>query len=148
MAAGIFLFSRSILQIPIAHVLDKICGENDDFMVMFVFSILMGFVPLLYLVIDTPFQLYIVQFILGFLTAFTYPAYMALFTRHTDKGKEGTEWGIYFTLTDVVGAALAMVGGYLAVSVGFSILIVSVTVVSVMGALMLWFIRPYMRKTC
>ena len=49
LAAGIFLFSRSILQVPIAHMIDKICGEKDDFWFMFVFSILMALVPLLYL---------------------------------------------------------------------------------------------------
>ena len=148
LAAGIFLFSRSILQVPIAHMIDKICGEKDDFWFMFVFSILMALVPLLYLVIDTPMELYLVQFLLGFMTAFTYPAYMAIFTRHTDKGKEGTEWGIYFTLTDVMSAALAMTGGYLATTAGFPILIVGVSVLSVIGALLLLPIRPYMKKTC
>ena len=93
-AAGVYLFSRSILQIPIAHLLDKIRGEKDDFWFMFVFSLLSGVVPLLYPVIHTPLQLYVVQFILGFFTAFTYPAFMAIFTRHIDKGKDGTEWGI------------------------------------------------------
>lgn len=37
MAAGIYLFSRSILQVPIAHFLDKTRGEKDDFWSMFVF---------------------------------------------------------------------------------------------------------------
>src|SRR3989338_9535418 len=85
LAASIYLFSRSILQIPIAHFLDKIRGERDDFWLMFIFSILTALIPLLYLTISTPLQLYLVQFVLGFFTAFTYPAYMAIFTRHIDK---------------------------------------------------------------
>lgn len=145
LAAGIYLFSRSILQIPIAYLLDKIKGEKDDFWLMFVFSVLTALVPLLYLVINTPLQLYIVQLILGFFTAFTFPAYMAIFTRHTDAGKEGTEWGIYFTLTDVTTATLAMVGGYLAVNVGFPILIVSVVILTLFGALLLFPIRKYIQ---
>jgi MFS family permease len=144
-AAGIYLFSRSILQIPIAHFLDKIKGEKDDFWVMFVFSILFAIVPLLYLVISTPWELYIVQFILGFFTAFTYPAFMAIFTRHIDKGKEGTEWGIYFTLTDVASAMLAIIGGFIAVYAGFPILIIMVVTMSLIGTLLLLPIKPYIK---
>lgn len=144
-AAGIYLFSRSILQIPIAHLIDKIRGEKDDFWLMFIFTIFIAIIPLLYLVISTPLQLYIVQFILGFFTAFTFPAYMAIFTRHIDKDKEGTEWGIYFTLTDLTSALLAVVGGYVAVSAGFPVLIVAVVALSLIGALLLWPIKPYIK---
>jgi len=148
-AAGIYLFSRSILQIPIAHFIDKIRGEKDDFWLMFIFSVLISIIPLLYLIVNTPLQLYTVQFILGFFTAFTFPAYMAIFTRHIDKNKEGTEWGIYFTLTDIAGAALAMLGGYIAISAGFPTLIITVVVISLIGALLLWPIKPYIKtKHC
>ncbi len=144
-AAGIYLFSRSILQIPIAHFLDRIRGEKDDFWLMVSFSLLSAIVPLLYLFINTPLHLYIVQFILGFFTAFTYPAFMAIFTRHIDPGKEGTEWGIYFTLTDVMSAALAIIGGYVAATAGFPTLIIIVVGMSVLGALLLLPIKPYIR---
>ena len=144
-AAGVYLFSRSVLQIPIAHFIDKIKGESDDFWVLFVFSFLFALVPLLYLVIDTPIELYIVQFMLGFFTAFTYPAFMAIFTRHIDKGKEGTEWGIYFTLTDVTSAALAIIGGYVASTSGFHTLIVLVVILSVLGSLLLLPIKPFLK---
>lgn len=146
LAAGIYLFSRSFLQIPIAHIMDKVKGEKDDFFMLFIFSILSALVPLFYLVIHTQIELYIVQFILGILTAFTYPAYMAIFTRHIDKDKEGTEWSIYFTLTDITSATLAVVGGYLAYSAGFPVLISTVVVLSVFGSLLLLPVRPYIKS--
>lgn len=145
LAAAIYLLTKSVLQIPIAHFIDRVRGEKDDFWIMFVFTLFIAFIPLLYLVIDTPLELYIVQFLLGFFTAFTFPTYMAIFTRHIDKEKEGTEWGVYFTLTDLTGAALAAVGGYIAVSEGFPALIVTVVVISVIGALLLWPIRRYIK---
>lgn len=143
-AAGVYLFSRSVLQIPIAHYMDKIKGERDDFWLMLVFTILTALMPLCYLFISTPFELYAVQFILGLFTAFTFPAYMAIFTRHIDPGKEGTEWGIYFTLTDIVSAGLAVIGGFVAVTYGFVTLIVLVVFLSILGALLLLPIRPYL----
>lgn len=145
LAAGIYLLTKSILQIPIAHFIDKIRGEKDDFWLMFTFTVLTSFVPLLYLVINTSFQLYLVQFVLGFFTAFTFPTYMAIFTRHIDKQKEGTEWGVYFTLTDLTSATLAALGGYIAVYSGFPTLIITVVILSFSGALLLWPIKPYIR---
>jgi hypothetical protein len=76
LAAGIYLFTKSILQIPIANFIDKVRGEKDDFRLMFICTILIALIPLLYLVIDTPLQLYFVQFILGSFTAFTFPTYL------------------------------------------------------------------------
>ncbi len=145
-AAGIYLFTKSILQIPIAHLIDRIRGEQDDFWIMFIFTILLAFIPLLYLVIDTPLELYLIQFVLGFFTAFTFPTYMAIFTRHVDREKEGTEWGVYFTLTDLTSAALAMIGGYVATTQGFPVLIIAVVIISLIGSLLLWPIKPYIRK--
>ncbi|MBI4034186.1 MAG: MFS transporter [Candidatus Brennerbacteria bacterium] len=145
LAAGIYLLTKSVLQIPIAHFIDKVRGEKDDFWLMFIFTLLIAVIPLLYLVIDTPLELYLVQFVLGLFTAFTFPTYMAIFTRHIDKEKEGTEWGVYFTLTDLTSAALAAVGGYIAVAEGFPVLIVAVVVVSVIGAFLLWPIKSYIK---
>jgi len=145
-AASIYLLTKSVLQIPIAYLIDKIRGEKDDFWFLFTFTILIAFIPLLYLVIHTPLQLYLVQFLLGFFTAFTFPTYMAIFTRHIDKEKEGMEWGIYFTLTDLTGAAFAALGGLIALTNGFPALIMTVVILSVAGALLLWPIKPYIRK--
>ncbi|MBI4133740.1 MFS transporter [Candidatus Uhrbacteria bacterium] len=145
LAAGIYLLTKSVLQVPIAHLIDRIRGERDDFWLMFIFSVVIAVMPLLYLIITTPLQLYIVQFVIGLATAFTFPTYMAIFTRHIDREKEGTEWGVYFTLTDLTSAALAALGGFIASTSGFPALIILVVVASVIGALLLWPIKPYIR---
>jgi MFS family permease len=144
-AAGIYLFTKSIAQVPAAAIVDKIRGEKDDFYIMLIFSLLIAVIPLLYLAIETPLGLYVVQFVLGLLTAFTYPSYMAIFTRHIDKTKEGTEWGTYFTLTDLAAAGLSAVGGVVATTVGFPALIVAVVILSVIGSLLLIPIKPHLK---
>ena len=145
LAAGIFLFTKSVFQIPIAHMIDKIRGEKDDFWLMFICTFIISLLPLFYLVINTPLQLYLIQLILGLFTAFTFPTYMAIFTRHIDKEKEGTEWGVYFTLTDLTSAALASIGGFLATTQGFPTLIFTVVILSTIGSLILWPIKPYIK---
>ena len=145
LAAGIYLFTKSILQIPIANFIDRIRGEKDDFWLMFIFTVCIALIPLLYLIISTPLQLYAVQFVLGLFTAFTFPTYMAIFTRHIDKTKEGTEWGVYFTLTDLMSAVFSAIGGYVAVVSGFPTLIIAVVILSLIGSLLLWPVKPYIQ---
>ncbi len=106
---------------------------------------IMALVPLLYLFIDRAWQLYVVQFILGLFTAMTFPSFMAIFTRHIDRKKEATEWGVYFTLTDFASAGLAGIGGVIAGTAGFPALIMTVVVLSVIGGLLLIPIKPYLR---
>ena len=146
MAMAIYLVSKSVFQIPTAVLIDKIRGEKDDYNLMVLFSLLSSFIPLFYLVINQPWQLYLVQFFLGIFTAVTFPSFMAIFTRHIDKTREGTEWGVYFTFIDLSSAALAAIGGYIAATLGFSFLIISVVVVSIIGCLFLLPIRPYLKK--
>ena len=142
-AAGIYLLTKSILQIPVAHFIDHIHGEKDDFWLMFIFTLLAILSPLLYIVINTPFELYLVEFILGCAAAFTFPTFMAIFTRHVDQNKEGTEWGVYFTITDLTGAVAATVGGYIATSHGFPLLILITVFLSLIGTLPLLLVKPH-----
>lgn len=144
-AAAIYLVTKSVLQIPFATVIDKIRGEKDDFWVLFVGTLIGAILPLLYLVINTPLELYIVQFIYGAVIAATFPSYMAIYTRHIDKTREGTEWGVYFTLTDFASAVTASIGGILADTMGFQTLIIILCIVGALGALMLYPIKPYIK---
>jgi len=145
LAAGIYLLTKSVLQIPIAHFIDRIRGEKDDFWLLFTCTILISGFPLFYLVIDTPLELYMIQAALGFFTAFTFPTFMGIFTRHIDKEKEGTEWGVYFTLTDMTSAAFSVIGGYVAITSGFPALIIVVVTLSLVGSILLYPIKPYLR---
>lgn len=144
-AAAVFLITKGILQIPIASFIDRIRGEKDDFWLLFFGTIVAAVIPLFYLLISTPGHLYLVQFFYGLAVAVTVPSYMAIYTRHIDKNKVGTEWGIYFTLTNFMSALTAALGGILADTIGFRPLIVVVVCLSMAAALAILPIRPYMK---
>lgn len=146
LASTIYLLLKSGLQVPLANIIDKIRGEHDDFLVMMVGTVIMSIVPLLYIVVRSVPQLFLVQAIYGISGALCYPAWMALFTRHIDKGKEGWEWSLYYTTIDLSGAAAAAVGGYLAKNLGFNWLFVLVSVFGFAGCLMLLKIRGDLRQ--
>lgn len=144
-AAAIYLVTKSFLQIPVAYLIDRIRGERDDFWILFIGSLAAALMPLSYLFVHTAGQLYIVQFVFGALVALTFPSYMAIYTRHIDKRKEGTAWGVYFTLVDISGAATAAIGGVIADTIGFKELIMAVVGVSVVGVLLLYPIKSHIR---
>lgn len=135
-AAGIFLITKSLFQIPAAAIIDKICGEKDDFFILFIGMVIVSLLPLAYLFISTPLELYIVQFLLGIAMAATFPSFMAIFTRHVDKGSEGMTWGVYYTFTDLSSAAAAAIGGFLALTIGFEAVIFIVAAVGLIGTLL------------
>lgn len=145
-AMTIFLITKSIAQIPLATVIDKIKGEKDDFWVVFIGSIIMSLIPLAYIFIHTVPQLYLVQAIYGAVTAATFPAYMAIFHRHLDKGKEGTELGVYYTLTDIGSAVTGAIGGSLAYYLGFKWVFILVMIFNLLGSLCLIFIKRDMKS--
>lgn len=143
-AATIFLLTRSLGQLPAAYIVDKIKGERDDYWALIIGSMITSLVPLLYLVANTPAHIYIIQLIYGFSQAMTFPSWLAIFTRHIDRQKEGFEWGVYYTITDLGGAAVAAIGGFIAQSFGFKPLFSIVSILSFIGSFWLIYIKKYM----
>jgi len=60
-ATSIQIVSKALLEYPIARFLDKKRGDMDEFYCMVIGTVLISIVPLLYLAIKTPTQLYLVQ---------------------------------------------------------------------------------------
>ena len=143
-AATIFLLTRSLGQLPAAYIVDKIKGEKDDYWALIIGSMITSLVPLLYIIAKTPAHIYIIQLIYGLSQALTFPSWLAIFTRHIDKQKEGFEWGVYYTVTDLGGAAVAAIGGVVAQSFGFKPLFLAVSILSFIGSIWLIYIRKYM----
>lgn len=135
-AAGVLLLSRSIVQIPFAAFLDSVRGDIDDFAFLFGFGMLASVVPLSYLFITTPLELYIAQFVLGAAIGASYPASLALLTRHIEPGREATTWSLYYTSVEIIAGLTAIVGGILATVAGFQSVIVGVVILSVIGTLL------------
>lgn len=144
-AATIYLFSKSFFQIPIASIIDRIHGEMDDYWFLIGGSLATAIIPLFYLWVHTPQELYFVQFLYGLASASMFPSWSAIFTRHIDKEKEGSTWGTYFTLTDLGAAGAAAVGGVLVVTSGFPTLIIASFLLNLMSCLILIPIKSRMR---
>jgi MFS family permease len=147
LSSTIYFLLKSGLQLPLANLIDKIQGEKDDFRAMVIGSALTAVVPIFYIFIRNVPQLFVAQALYGIGGALSYPSWLALFTRHIDKNKEGWEWSIYYTVTDLSGAAVAAIGGYLAKYVGFNFLFILVAILNILGTVVLIRMRRDLKQS-
>ncbi|MBU2082232.1 MFS transporter [Patescibacteria group bacterium] len=134
-AATINLLTRALLQMPVARYIDNHKGEKDDFRFMIAGSTLVSIVPFIYLFVSIPMHLYLAQVILGIGGALANPGWYAIFTRHIDKNKEGTEWSLENVSVGIAAAGAATIGGILAQNFGFHSLFLIVGVLSLLGVI-------------
>ncbi|GAB4157835.1 MAG: hypothetical protein Fur003_1600 [Candidatus Dojkabacteria bacterium] len=140
-ASTLYFVVKSLAQIPFARYFDKNKGEKDDYYGLLLGGLGMALVPVLYIFVATPVHLYLVQIVYGLGAALMYPAWLAIFTRHIDKQKEGIEWSLYYTSIDLAAALTAALGGYLAYAIGFQKLFFIIGAVNLIGVLFLLGIR-------
>jgi predicted MFS family arabinose efflux permease len=121
--------------------LDKNHGEKDDFWFMFVGMCIVSLVPIGYLFATLPYHIYILQVIYAAGMAMVLPSWLAIFTRHIDKGKEALEWSME---TTAIGTGAGIAGGLSGVVVsiiGFKALFLLVSGFTMISTIMLLIIR-------
>ena len=141
-AASAYWITKSIIQLPIAHFLDKTDGERDEFWALFLGYIFFAFVPIMYIFATKPWHLYLIQAFLGVCMAFAVPAWYSIFTRHVDKERIGFEWSLQSVFAvGLTTAIAAAVGGVLADKFGFKILFLMAGIVILISSIFLWRLR-------
>src|SRR6185369_5520407 len=117
--AAIVQVTKILVELPLAHVLDKNHGEVDDFVSMIFGSILIASVPFLYLLATQPIHIYLIEGVYGMGIGFTMPPWYAIFSRHLDKMRESFEWTLDSVSLGLGAAAAAAGGGAMAQHYGF-----------------------------
>ena len=132
---------KSCLQIPIGHYLDKNHGERDDFWFMVIGTFIAGFIPLGYLMSSYPWHIYVLQIIYAIGMSMVFPSWLAIFTRHIDKGKEALEWGMESTFLGAGAGIAGGVGGVVASVFGFNLVFIIVSFLTFFSTFLLLFIK-------
>lgn len=78
-------------------------------------------------------SLVITQVILGLAEAVQVPAYDALYSRYLDKNEAASEWGDWEAMRYIVTAIVAVIGGYMADSLGFRTLFLFMFMISLVS---------------
>lgn len=145
-ATTILLFTRSVMQIPIGHLLDKHKGEIDDYWALLIGSLLVSFSLFGLTITQTIWQLFLFQFIQGIATALTFPAWYAIFSRHLDRNKEGIEWSFYNTTVDLGSALTASIGGAMILTLGYQIVFLLTGFLCLFGGIFIYLIRDSLKR--
>ncbi|MEK7658382.1 MAG: MFS transporter [Patescibacteria group bacterium] len=140
-AALFYWISKSSIEIPIGRFLDKNKGEKDDFWFMVSGLFIVGLVPIGYLFSTSPWQIYFFQIIHAVGMAMTLPSWLAIFTRHIDKGKEAFEWSMETTSMGAGAGIAGGLGGIIASVFGFKILFIFVSSLTIFSAFLLLFVK-------
>lgn len=144
-AVGILAIVKSIIQIPLAKKIDKNLEERDDFYLMFFGGLIASFYAFTLTIISQIWQLYLLQVLAGVGDACIMAAYYALFSRHTDKGKEAFEWTLFSVWGLTISAALgSSIGGIVADAFGFKILFMTTALLSLISTVLLLLLYPYL----
>jgi len=141
-AVGLYWIVKSIVQPFLARYLDRNHGEIDDFYFLVAGLFVAGLVPLGYLFITQPWQLYLLEFIHAVAMACAIPTWAGIFTRHIDKGQEAFEWSIESTALGFGAGIAGILGGLLAETVGFEAIFILVSAFSMLAVVILFPVRP------
>lgn len=133
-AAGIYWILQSLLRVPIGIFLDNLSGEQDDYFFLVGGLFIAALVPFGYILSYLPWHIYLLQVTYAIGMAMTLSGWQAIFTRHIDKGREATEWGLDATFLGFgVGVAGAL-GGWMVTNFGFEAVFILVGILGLIGA--------------
>jgi MFS family permease len=100
-----------------------------------------GFIPIGYLFSFLPWHIYFLQIIYAIGMSMVIPSWLAIFTRHIDKGKEALEWGMESTFLGAGAGIAGGIGGIVASNFGFNIVFIFVSSFTFLSVALLFFIK-------
>lgn len=139
LAASINLIVRSAVRVPFGMYADK--SQKIAYKLMFWGLLITSLIPLGYIYCTQAWHIYVLQALHGIFIAMTTSGWTSIFSKHMDKGKESTEWGIDAVAVGVGPGIAAAVGGAAAEIIGYSSLFVIVTLVGFIGVALLLIIK-------
>lgn len=145
-AAGIYWVVKSFFRIPVGILLDNCPGEEDDYWFLVAGLFLASLVPFGFIFSSSILQIYLLQAIYGVGMAMALGGWMAIFTRHIDKGWEATEWGIDATLLGFGIGLSGVIGGWAVTKFGFDLVFAFVGLFGLIGVYLLFAIKKDLKR--
>ena len=137
LTGGIFSLAAGMTSFISGRYADHI--KRKDYVIV-LGACIMSFGFLLMTIVDSIFSLFIVQAIIGLGEAIYYPPYDALYSQHIDGHKAATTWGAWESMDYFITAIGAVIGGMLASQLGFNSLFISMSAVSLISGVYLYFL--------
>lgn len=138
-SAAIYWILKSVLQIPLANMLDRIKGEKDDLYALTIGLLVAGITAFSFTLVREPWQLYLVQIFHALGLALYVASWPGLFSRHLDKDRVSFDWALDSTAAGISAGVAAFLGGIIANRFGFQVVFILAAVASFLAAMVvLW----------
>ncbi|MBI2410076.1 MFS transporter [Candidatus Kaiserbacteria bacterium] len=128
--AAVYLGTKSLAQIPIAFLLDRLDGEKDDFYILVISLMMSGVVLFAFTAVQTIPMLFLVVFLKGLAFALYTPSWSAIFSRHLDYKRYAFDWTLDSTTIGLAAGLASFVGGAIASAFGFEMVFIFGSVLS------------------
>lgn len=137
-AGGIFAFVAGITTLVSGKYSDKI--KETELIIIFGYLI-MGIGFLLYFWVSSVAFLFMVQVVIGLGEAIYSPAFDAVYSKHLDGHKSGTQWGAWESMNYFTLAFGAIIGGSIVTFFGFQILFAIMAILSFSSAIYIYHLK-------
>jgi MFS family permease len=134
-AVAIYSISFCLARLPSARFVDKKMNETQRLHLYILSGVLVAFCYLFYALVSFPWQMYLLQALIGIGTAFNASPFMSFFSRFIDKGEESFEWGISAVAYTGGQAITAALGGIFVTKLGFNFAFILVSLFVLISAL-------------
>ena len=144
-ASAIYWIFKALLRIPIGIFLDTLPSEKDDYFFLVSGLLIAALVSFGFIFAKIPLHIYVLQAFYALGIAMSLSGWTAIFTRHIDKGKEATEWGLDATSIGLGVGVAGAVGGLAVSNFGFTPVFVAVGILGLIGVILLFALRKEIR---
>ena len=145
-ATSIYWILLSVLRVPLGVYLDGKGNKKLNYYYMTAGLFAASFISFGFIFATLPWHLYVLQGLHALAMVANFTGWSALFTRHIDKGREATEWGLSATAVGLGTGISALVGSWVAAQFGFKTVFLFVGILGLIGSFLLLVIRKDMDK--
>lgn len=116
-AGGAFALAAGITVLLSGKFSDRV---KEQELIVVTGYVVMGMGFLLYIFVDSVIFLFLVQVLIGFGEAFYSPAFDAVYSKHIENSKAGSQWGAWESMNYFTTAIGAVLGGLVVKNFGFT----------------------------
>ena len=135
LSTTLFLVTKSIIQLPFSRYVDS---HDDKVRFLIIGTLLISFVPFIYIFATSMKYIYIAQFIHGIGSGLAFPTWLGLWSSHLDRKHESFEWSLYSAIVSIGTAIAGALGAAIAQFLSFRVSFFIVFIASLIGSSILF----------